>query len=98
MKGEVVATLGTVSDTNYWANAVDATVARNISPEKSLALLMVNAAPPEITGAILHPWQPDPHISIMKKSSVYTGQITCPYTHMHYVRCSKWFDQSTPKP
>ena len=63
VKGEVVATLGTVSDTNYWANAVDATVARNVSPEKSLALLMENpAAPPEITGAILHPWQPDPYI------------------------------------
>jgi hypothetical protein len=32
----------------------------DFSPEKSLALLMENpAAPPEITGAIPHPWQPD---------------------------------------
>ena len=30
VKGEVVATLGTASDTNYWANVVDATVARNV--------------------------------------------------------------------
>ena len=29
VEGELVATQGTVSDTNYWANAVDGTAERN---------------------------------------------------------------------